>query len=1536
MSISELINEIVRDWAYKVDDGMPNPNNPIHVKQLGIVLNEMGLSHIKNEILEGLKEADSKQFTNPVLNKSIKYKNNKGEDKEGIVGNLLRLPKDNPGRVAAEKMLPPEGSPERDGVNKDLGGEGQPKKDEKPAADGGEEKPAAGGGEEEKAKAAQAMFDPKNDPAMASRLDREKEANAKLAQADKEDNKAEKSQEPKKGDDFKPIEAADVQQEIPQADPETFGGGSDIPDGVPASDLEQFNTDINKVAKQVSDAKAKGEKAPDINLCDVTIPGTNLYCDDNLGIKRDAMPQFKGKAVPGSKAADMPLDKNGEVDTEPVFKEMLKQKGIKTLQTEVPADKLKATQSELGGDKVVGMMGALEKDPNHPSITAPIYVSRDGYVIDGHHRWAAVVAHNAQNPDNQIPMKTTVLDMDIKDAIPMANKFAEDMGIAAKKQGETTGNVSPATSMPPEPPADATSEKKSLFQKQKDRVINGIKKWTKDEKEFFDRGGYEPGSEPRRSFGKMILDKAKGVGKAIVHGLKHEWEIFKTAGEGIYEAATNGGRLGVVKREDGTEFHWKDTVAKGPDGKYEYEEYPDYEVDSHGHAKKGPDGNYIQKVDSDGNPKTKKRPKVDPNASEEEKKLFLKSYNDSKYKQKCMMKAGKAILITGLTAAATGGLAHGGVAFLKHVAVELVPHVTLETVAIGTGKAAIFAGAAEMNMQKHLEKWGSDFMEKMADTMTNKEIPMDVMAKAVESYNKEKQNSDESPKEEPKMKEENLQLAHELMLEMIYGFIDEAKVSPKGSTQKSVEDELVLNPDTGKQIKVKTALTYDKQHPSYKAAMKLVKKGNKKDDTPTVQGAGMYDDDYAKNRGASKPVSKSKAVDKKGEDDTPKLDLKKVEKVSNELYGSNTKGPLIQNSPTSDAALKNGYTEGEWWVAPGNAGSNFNENMSNEAACILQKYPDLTEEELAMVIFRKARGTKLAAQQSDAAIKSKNRIKVPEGLSKEEQVLYKNAVITARSGRAKYNRSSEGAKACREQVGFGPTASVVGYGGTSKKDNTPEKVKTDRDNMLAEVDSAKNCYIYDDETGKVYKIEKENLKNWIKSSGGGENAADTVVLTKDKNGNLIYDGWSDKKTLADLQANGTLYNDMIQSGVRVEEMIKDGQISSADANKARKIIEEGGNEIKMIERGYSTISSNHSKYHLGLSPQEFKKMEELVATNPDTKKHYKNWNANVDKVVAGQGKSDAKSVAIAEEISGVKRKKSKEELQADAFVQDTLDKYGEDNTAGLLKNPEIEDSVKQQIRKALDAGKKGRTEYMNWFNQTWLGDKKNKQAIKSVSPFKILNNVQIKSPNVVTENERKVIDRGAVAARDSYKSSGTKLPKTLDTQGALEAMRKKAFETQRGIFEKLSKIKAKTMNGAPTTAAAALGFKDAVAALHLDKIDLPKDENDEHQILKRSTNLVMEGIRVSPKTIKDCLGVTDSKDLEKHFVVDFNTEKFIKNKEGFVTGKSIAIYLVDKNKQRREISPKVFRPKQGPQAKTANTLAWSDDMQKCFDSKNNK
>lgn len=483
MKVSQLINEIVSEWAYRVNDGMPDVKNPTHLKELGIVLSEMGLSHIKNDLVENLLMEKGKtpqevmevegNFKNPILNKKISYKDKEGNSKEGIVGNLLRQPEGTPARDAAERVLPPDGSPQRDELNKELGGEGKPK-DEEPKDAGGEE---GGAPKEDPIQKAAAMYDPKADPAMAARLDKEKEVQAQLAKDAESDKEAETQQEPKEKDEFNPIDVKDVSQEIPQADTDAFGGSSDIPDSIEPKELEQFNTDINKVAQMVKDAKDKGEPAPDINLCQVTVPGTNLYCDDNLGIPRAEMPQFKGKAVPGSRAASMDADASGEVDTEPVFREMLKQKNIKVLQTQVPADKLKATQSELVGAKVVGMMGALEKDPQHPKITAPIYVSRDGYVIDGHHRWAAVVAYNAQHPDAQIQMKTTVIDMDIKDAIPMANTFAEDMGIAAKK-------------------ADANKETPSdqLVVKQPDEVVNGLKGRKSSEGEDLDIETTENGS----------------------------------------------------------------------------------------------------------------------------------------------------------------------------------------------------------------------------------------------------------------------------------------------------------------------------------------------------------------------------------------------------------------------------------------------------------------------------------------------------------------------------------------------------------------------------------------------------------------------------------------------------------------------------------------------------------------------------------------------------------------------------------------------------------------------------------------------------------------------------------------------------------------------------------------------------------------------------------------------------------------------------------------------------------------------------------
>jgi hypothetical protein len=199
---------------------------------------------------------------------------------------------------------------------------------------------------------------------------------------------------------------------------------------------QQISTIIDKLAELGKQAKEKGEQAPNFNLCQVSIPGTNLYCDGNIGIPREDMPQFKGTPEKGSPADKLPRDSSGEVDTEEFFKQMLNKQGIKVSEpAKVPADRLKATQSELVGVKVAGMTGVLQ-DPNHPAygkITAPIYVSNDGYVLDGHHRWAAIVAHNAANPKNQIPMQVRVIDEPIRPLVKRSNAFAEKMGIRAKK-----------------------------------------------------------------------------------------------------------------------------------------------------------------------------------------------------------------------------------------------------------------------------------------------------------------------------------------------------------------------------------------------------------------------------------------------------------------------------------------------------------------------------------------------------------------------------------------------------------------------------------------------------------------------------------------------------------------------------------------------------------------------------------------------------------------------------------------------------------------------------------------------------------------------------------------------------------------------------------------------------------------------------------------------------------------------------------------------------------------------------------------------
>ena len=135
--------------------------------------------------------------------------------------------------------------------------------------------------------------------------------------------------------------------------------------------------------------------------------------------------------------------------------------------------------------------------------------------------------------------------------------------------------------------------------------------------------------------------------------------------------------------------------------------------------------------------------------------------------------------------------------------------------------------------------------------------------------------------------------------------------------------------------------------------------------------------------------------------------------------------------------------------------------------------------------------------------------------------------------------------------------------------------------------------------------------------------------------------------MGDLQANGTLNNDMVLADQRIDNLIKNGQIDKKDISNAKKIVKDGKDRITLVERGYRTVASMQAKYFLKLPDKQFAALEKQVANDPETKKRYTTYATIVKNVASGNGGNDAKSVAIAEEVSGVKRKKSKEELQAD-------------------------------------------------------------------------------------------------------------------------------------------------------------------------------------------------------------------------------------------------------------------------------------------------
>lgn len=195
----------------------------------------------------------------------------------------------------------------------------------------------------------------------------------------------------------------------------------------------EASTLVKKLHDQVAEMRAQGKEAPTFDLCKVSVPKTNLFCAQHKGVPRAQMPQVAGRAAPGSKAEQIARERgtsgNGKVDLTPEFRAALADAGVGVKQESIRASRLHASQMELDGETVAAIPDAIRSGAI--PADARIAVTRDGYILDGHHRWASRVYEDIEDDQlGDLSIDADVLDMDIGAAIDFANRFARDMGIA--------------------------------------------------------------------------------------------------------------------------------------------------------------------------------------------------------------------------------------------------------------------------------------------------------------------------------------------------------------------------------------------------------------------------------------------------------------------------------------------------------------------------------------------------------------------------------------------------------------------------------------------------------------------------------------------------------------------------------------------------------------------------------------------------------------------------------------------------------------------------------------------------------------------------------------------------------------------------------------------------------------------------------------------------------------------------------------------------------------------------------------------------
>jgi len=130
----------------------------------------------------------------------------------------------------------------------------------------------------------------------------------------------------------------------------------------------------------------------------------------NLGIRRKDMPQIKSDHIED-------------------FMKYMKGEGILIRKIIIPVDKIKATQKEINQNKILKLMH--DEAENH--LNKPIIISKDNYLLDGHHRWLAL-----WNKFTEYKLVAFQANVYIQDLLDLASGFSK---VSYKKVHEENANI---------------------------------------------------------------------------------------------------------------------------------------------------------------------------------------------------------------------------------------------------------------------------------------------------------------------------------------------------------------------------------------------------------------------------------------------------------------------------------------------------------------------------------------------------------------------------------------------------------------------------------------------------------------------------------------------------------------------------------------------------------------------------------------------------------------------------------------------------------------------------------------------------------------------------------------------------------------------------------------------------------------------------------------------------------------------------------------------------------------------------------------